>query len=213
MPVNKPRKPRRPRAPAPFQDARRGIEAVNNLAKQYNRALKDAERIKREDERAKGRAGVGAARVSRVPTAEDTFYQDELPFPADDPGHEQLDLFGPDYSEHRTPVALDQWDTIQTPDDEDAPDVTDVFGEADETPTATEYYAPTRSINPPRPRTREMSYNRQNRVLRVVYRSGGTYHYFNVPSTIWYRIRQVKSPGRFIDRNIKGQYAYERVTL
>lgn len=79
--------------------------------------------------------------------------------------------------------------------------------------TASEIYAPTRSINPPRPRTLEMSYNRANRVLRVVYRDGGTYDYFGVPGALWYRIRNVQSPGRFIDRNIKGSFEFERVAL
>ncbi len=58
-----------------------------------------------------------------------------------------------------------------------------------------------------------MSYNRQTRLLRITYRDGGTYDYFDVPGTIWYRIRQVKSPGRFIDRNIKGVYPFEKVAL
>lgn len=216
MAVNRPRKPRRPRSPQVFRDVRKGINLVDELTKQYNKHVAEADRVRREIERAQSRATQSQpARTRRFPTSprmaatqdelpfESSFEQDELPF-------EPLPI---DYHEHRTPVPLDQWDTIQTDDvDDDAASPWDAAPDI-EAPTATEYYAPTRSIYPPRPRTREMSYNREQRVLRVVYRSGGTYHYFNVPSTIWYRIRQVKSPGRFIDRNIKGQYAYERVTL
>lgn len=80
-------------------------------------------------------------------------------------------------------------------------------------PTATEFYAPTRSSYPPRPRTRTMRYDRQRRILTIQFRDGGTYDYFDVPSSIWYRIRQVRSPGRFIDNNIKGVYEFERVSL
>jgi len=58
-----------------------------------------------------------------------------------------------------------------------------------------------------------MTYNRQTRVLRVVYRDGGSYDYFDVPGSVWYRIKQVRSPGRFIDRNIIGQYSFERVAF
>jgi hypothetical protein len=218
VPVNKPRKPRRPRSPQVFTDARKGVEAVARLERKYSAALKEAERIKREYERARARAGtVDTGRARRVPTPSSLFpgsgeyQQDELPFGADEDSNQLALPF--DYGQ-RSAVPLDAWDTIQTPDDDDAPEVVDPFGpQSLEDPTATEYYAPTRSINPPRPRTREMSYNRQSRVLRVVYRDGGTYHYFNVPGTIWYRIRQVRSPGRFINRNILGQYEYERVTL
>lgn len=80
-------------------------------------------------------------------------------------------------------------------------------------PTATEWYAPTKSSYPPRPRTLTMRYDRQRRILTIQYRNGGTYDYFDVPGTIWYRIKQVRSPGRFIDRNIRGVYQYERVSL
>lgn len=217
MAVNRPRKPRRPRSPQVFRDVKRGMDFVDELTKQYNKHVAEADRVRREIDRARNRATQSSpGRSRRVPTSSDIFTQDELPFaPADAPFAQDELPFEPlpiDYHEHRTPVPLDQWDTIQTPDDEDdgspwdsSPDI--------EAPTATEYYAPTRSIYPPRPRTREMSYNRETRVLRIVYRSGGTYHYFNVPGSIWYRIRLVKSPGRFINNNIIGKYQYERVTL
>lgn len=219
MAVNRPRKPRRPRSPQVLRDVKRGISFVDELTRQYNKHVAEADRVRREIERARSRATQSSpGRSRRVPTSGDIFTQDELPFaPAESPFAQDELPFEPvsiDYHEHRTPVPLDPWDTVQTTDDEDEPTASPWDAAPDiEAPTATEYYAPTRSIYPPRPRTREMSYNREQRVLRVVYRSGGTYHYFNVPSTIWYRIRQVKSPGRFIDRNIIGKYAYERVTL
>lgn len=76
----------------------------------------------------------------------------------------------------------------------------------------TEWYSPTPSINPPRPRTRQISYNRQTRVMRVWFRSGGTYDYFAIPGSIWHRVKGVRSPGRFLDRNVIGRYEFEKVS-
>lgn len=73
--------------------------------------------------------------------------------------------------------------------------------------------SPTRSSNPARPRTLEISYNIDQQVLRVVFRDGGTYDYFGVPRAIYGRLARVKSPGKFIDANIKGAYAYEKVAF
>lgn len=87
-----------------------------------------------------------------------------------------------------------------------------VGDDEDDHESSSELYSPTRTINPQRPRTREMSYNRQTRVLRVRYRSGGTYDYFSVPGPVWYRIRQVRSVGRFLNRNVIGKYDFEKVS-
>lgn len=170
---------------------------ANRLAKEYAEALKKA---KAEQARNQRSASSQAGRGRRQASVQDTFAPQ-----ADQPVQDTFsdtaqDTFAQDLAEELLPPGLaaeEDWESFGTPDVE--------------APSASEYYSPTRSINPPRPRTREMSYNRQTRTLRVVYRDGGTYEYFNVPGPIWYRIRQVRSPGRFIDRNIKGVYAYERV--
>ena len=118
----------------------------------------------------------------------------QLPLWADEPMEEQPRV-------HRMPTAQELLDGVWEHQESAAP------------VTSTEYYSPTASIYPPRPRTLEMSYDRTTRILRVVYRDGGTYDYFDVPGPIWYRIRNVKSPGRFIDRNIKGAFEFEKVAL
>lgn len=199
MPVNKPRRPRRLTVPTQSpsrsltQGANKGMRLANKLAKQYEEAQR---RVARDQARS------NRTRAGRQPTAQDTFTATNAsPATADEFGHRASeDDFSESVIERITEAELVQlglWDEFDAP--------------GEDSPTATEYYSPTRSINPGRPRTREMTYNRQTRVLRVVYRSGGTYDYFNVPGTIWYRIKQVRSPGRFINRNILGEFRYEKV--
>jgi hypothetical protein len=202
LPVNKPRRPRKPLTPSVkssrsvSRGATQGQRLANKLAKQYEEQLRrNAAQQARSDR----------SRVGRAPLAQDVFTDtNSTPATQDDFGQGSPgDAFAEGVIERISEpemVQLGLWG-----DDEDDTEQTAQL------PTATEYYSPTRSINPPRPRTREMTYNRQTRVLRIVYRDGGTYDYFSVPGSIWYRIKQVRSPGRFIDRNIKGEFRYERV--
>lgn len=97
---------------------------------------------------------------------------------------------------------------------DDSQGVIETITIADEEPgdDGTEWYSPTPSINPHRPRTHQISYNRQTRVMRVWFRSGGVYDYSGIPGTIWYRVRNVRSPGKFLDRNVIGRYDYEKVS-
>jgi KTSC domain len=75
----------------------------------------------------------------------------------------------------------------------------------------TKYLSPTASSMPERPRTLEAAYDPDRRVMRITFRSGGTYEYSGVPASIWYRFGRVKSPGKFLDANVIGQYPYEKV--
>ncbi len=63
-------------------------------------------------------------------------------------------------------------------------------------------YQPTPSINPPRPRTLAAGYDRESETLRVRFRNGQVYGYYNVPPNVWRNLRRVKSPGRFINRTL-----------
>jgi hypothetical protein len=47
--------------------------------------------------------------------------------------------------------------------------------------------------------------------LRVQFRDGSRYVYFQVPPTVWKNFKRVKSPGRFVNR-VLNAYAYERET-
>lgn len=70
-------------------------------------------------------------------------------------------------------------------------------------------YQPTPSINPPKPRTRAAGYDAATQTLRVRFRDGSVYGYYDVPASVWKNFRRVKSPGRAINRTLNG-YAYAR---
>ena len=77
--------------------------------------------------------------------------------------------------------------------------------------------SPTKTINPPRPRTLEAGWERIRDpnhpaypgILRVRFRDGTPWEYYNVPSSIWQRFKRVQSPGRFINR-VLNNYEYGR---
>jgi len=78
---------------------------------------------------------------------------------------------------------------------------------------AWDYYWPTRTINPPRPRTFQARYSRSQRRLEVVFarptrsNPGGAWHYDAVPPRVWQRFKRVESPGRYINAVLNG-YPY-----
>lgn len=61
-------------------------------------------------------------------------------------------------------------------------------------------YQPTPSINPPRPRTLAAGYDKDTRTLRVRFRDGVGYEYYNVSPQTWANFKRVKSPGKAINR-------------
>lgn len=77
--------------------------------------------------------------------------------------------------------------------------------------------SPTKTINPPRPRTLEAGWERVSDpdhpaypgILRVRFRDGTPWEYYNVPSSVWQRFKRVQSPGRFINR-VLNNYEYGR---
>lgn len=77
--------------------------------------------------------------------------------------------------------------------------------------------SPTKTINPPRPRTLEAGWERitdQSHpsypgILRVRFRDGTPWEYHQVESSVWQRFKRVQSPGRFINR-VLNQYPYNR---
>lgn len=70
--------------------------------------------------------------------------------------------------------------------------------------------APTKSSNPGRPRTTAMGYDYGSDRLRVVFREGAVYDYFDVSTAQWWRIKRSASPGRFIDR-VLSEHDYTRI--
>ncbi len=80
-------------------------------------------------------------------------------------------------------------------------------------------YDPTRSSNPPRPRTKRAGWIRpkgaDNGVVIVQFREGAVYEYSNVPYNVWRNLRRVQSPGKAMNRSnglIGGGYPYRRVS-
>jgi hypothetical protein len=70
-------------------------------------------------------------------------------------------------------------------------------------------YTPTPSINPPRPRTQAAGYSADTQTLRVKFRDGAVYEYYDVPPNVWRNFQRVKSPGRAINRTLNA-FSYAR---
>lgn len=70
--------------------------------------------------------------------------------------------------------------------------------------------APTKTTNPGRPRTLAMGYDYGTDTLRVVFREGAVYDYFNVSTAQWWRMKRSASPGKFINR-VLADHEYTRV--
>jgi hypothetical protein len=71
-----------------------------------------------------------------------------------------------------------------------------------------DYYWPTRTINPPRPRTLQARYSRNLQRLEVIFRKGSpaspgaTWHYDSVPEEVWIGFKRNESPGRYINSTL-----------
>lgn len=72
-------------------------------------------------------------------------------------------------------------------------------------------YQPTPTINPGRPRTLAAGYDENAMTLRVKFRDGDMYGYYNVPPSVWSRFQRAQSPGRFINTTLQ-RYPYTKET-
>ncbi len=61
-----------------------------------------------------------------------------------------------------------------------------------------DYYWPTRSINPPRPRTLQARYSPDQQRVEVVFRDSTPWSYEGVDAITWFHFKRAASPGRFI---------------
>jgi hypothetical protein len=90
--------------------------------------------------------------------------------------------------------------------------------EDEDTPTRDEFgrftFAPTRvkdpsaTIYPPRPRSHRVSYSSRDRTLRIQFRNGRVYGYYDVPGNVWRDLKGVASTGRFINRRLDPFFEY-----
>lgn len=67
---------------------------------------------------------------------------------------------------------------------------------------------PTATIYPPRPRSQRASYDPLDRTLRIQFRNGRVYGYYEVPSNVWRDLKNVASTGRFINRRLDPFFEY-----
>jgi hypothetical protein len=67
---------------------------------------------------------------------------------------------------------------------------------------------PSATIYPPRPRSHRVSYSSREQILRIQFRNGRVYGYYDVPPTVWRSLRGAPSTGRFINRRLDPFYEY-----
>jgi hypothetical protein len=79
-------------------------------------------------------------------------------------------------------------------------------------------YDPTKSSEPPRPRTLRAAWARRKGedtgTVIIQFREGAVYEYYDVPYNVWRNFRRVESPGKAMNRPkglIGGGYRYRRV--
>jgi len=70
-------------------------------------------------------------------------------------------------------------------------------------------YQPTPTINPGRPRTLAAGYDERSQSLRIKFRNGEYYTYYNVPPSVWWQFQRAQSPGRFINSRLNS-FPYTR---
>lgn len=56
-----------------------------------------------------------------------------------------------------------------------------------------------------------MTYDQAAQRLRVHFLSGAVYDYIDVPESVYLQMKAAKSKGIFLNRKIKGKYAYDKI--
>jgi hypothetical protein len=54
-------------------------------------------------------------------------------------------------------------------------------------------------------------YDKEKQTLKVIFRSGAVYVYFDVPEEVYQQFMKARSKGTFLNLSIKGSYEFERV--
>jgi hypothetical protein len=57
----------------------------------------------------------------------------------------------------------------------------------------------------------EVGYSDEHQILELLFSSGMTYQYFDVPRRVFDELRQAESIGRYVNANIKGNFRYARL--
>lgn len=56
-----------------------------------------------------------------------------------------------------------------------------------------------------------MTYDLPSQRLRVHFLSGAVYEYIDVPESVYLQMKAARSKGIFLNKKIKGKYAYDKV--
>ena len=54
-------------------------------------------------------------------------------------------------------------------------------------------------------------YDEQNRVLRVEFKNGSLYGYYDLPASVFESMQAAESKGQFLAQQVKGRYRYARL--
>jgi len=54
-------------------------------------------------------------------------------------------------------------------------------------------------------------YDRESQVLKVSFKSGTTYDYYDIPEQVFESLKIAPSKGQFLAQQIKGKYRYARM--
>lgn len=54
------------------------------------------------------------------------------------------------------------------------------------------------------------TYEESAKILKVEFKNGGLYHYFDIPQTLFEEMKLASSQGQYLAQNIKGHYRYAR---
>lgn len=141
-----------------------------------------------------------------VPSVAQVAKDEGLSYSRYDPGHSLDPAASPVVSPSRRAAPL----TARTAREMDYQTALDIQDAKEGDDTALLPYQPTPSINPGRPRTVAAGYDSKTQTMRVRFREGVAYEYYDVPPQVWRNFRRVKSPGRFINRTLN-HYPYAPV--
>ena len=55
-------------------------------------------------------------------------------------------------------------------------------------------------------------YDKDAQILKVIFRSGAVYHYYEVPEEVYLLYSKAKSKGTFLNNFIKGNFEFEKIS-
>ncbi len=56
-----------------------------------------------------------------------------------------------------------------------------------------------------------MEYQEDSHTLKIIFQTGAVYNYYDVPESVYIGLRQARSKGRYLNRQIVGQFRFRRL--